>query len=146
VARQYVTYPEGTPQRDLQDAVARTFPTRIADFFDEVGRRASVTSKSASGTFYAFLRGRRPLPADQRAVYLKLLPVKAQVLDAIRPPARVREADVPLPEGQRGSLAALQATVARLAQAVESLGARVDELERRPSGRARRTTAGDRGR
>jgi hypothetical protein len=82
VARKFLDLPEGSPQRALQDAVSARYRDNEA-FFREVARRAKITADSASGSFYGFVGGRRPLSEAQRAVYVALLGVSADLLEAI---------------------------------------------------------------
>lgn len=84
VAHRYRLFAEGTPQRDLQDAVETRFANQ-ADFHREVGQLIKVTAASAKGTFHAFLNDKRPLPKNHRAAYIKL-GIAESLLDKVSRP------------------------------------------------------------
>lgn len=110
---------EETPQRELQDAVLRRYDGWSV-FFEAVAQDAQIQPESAKGTFYSFLKGRRPLPEAQRDIYKRLLAVDDETLDAVRPTAPARPEEVE----------ELGETVLRHDSAIEDLQARVALLER----------------
>lgn len=81
MARRWRQYEQGTPQRKLQDAVNAAYPERLEDFFEAVAQALGIQRDSASGTFYAVLRGKRPLPEAHRDLYVELVGVPPAVLD-----------------------------------------------------------------
>lgn len=133
MAPQYVTYPEGTPQRELQDAVQARYPGPLVAFFDAVAAAAKITRKSAGGTYYAFLRGSRGLPDDQRAAYVSLIGVDASVLDDIDD---LRERALTPP--RRDRLAEVEAALNRLGPQLDRLADRVSALEQQAPPRRRK--------
>lgn len=77
--------PQQDPRERLSAAVTATFgePTK---FFNAVADAAKIAAGTAKGTYFAFLRtneSSRGLPVRQRAAYLRLLPISADLLDEI---------------------------------------------------------------
>lgn len=139
VAARTLLYEPGTPQRALQDAIGRRYGTArgaMRDFFQAVATEAHVTTGTAKGTYNAFLRGDRSLPAEHRRAYIKLTGVKASTLDEIQV---LRDPEAATPRG-RGHLQELGETVEDLLKwrdktnrSLARLRARVRKLEDQPS-------------
>lgn len=128
-------FPAGTPQRELQDVVSERFETAVA-FFEAVADETNVQTKSAAGTFYAFLRLDRPLPDAHRAAYKRLLGATDELLDQIRTRAR-RERNG---GHDRDAIEDLRREVAELRGELAALRREVPENQRsaRPARGARR--------
>lgn len=128
VARHYVIYDEGTPQRELQDIVAATFASAEV-FFGRLSRDLGIEQDSASGTYYGFLRADRSLPASHRAAYLDLLPIETTLLERIAAEREIktRPGSARLAELERDLLLTRGAVQALLDVARELLGS-VQEL------------------
>lgn len=132
VAQKPALYEQGTPQRELQNAVAVRFP-HAEDFFEKLAETLTIRQDSASGTYYAFLKGTRQLPATHRTVYLDELGIAPETLDAI-------SARSVTTQPQRDLLGGLEATIAEVARVqallLDELALVVDEqgqLASRPS-------------
>jgi hypothetical protein len=115
VARKWLDYPEGTPQRALLSAVDARY-NDSERFFEAVAKRAKITPDSASGTFYAFLKGNRALPNSHRVAYLALLKnLEPAVLDQIE---ALRTQPVATPK-RRDRLAAVEKLADQNRQRIE---------------------------
>lgn len=126
VARLNAYYDTGTPQAAVLAVVDSRYPESREAFFKDVAARCKITPDSAAGAFYGFLRGSRALPRHHRAVYLELLSISPEDLDAV---AAEREGEVDQP--RRGRLEELEAEVAELKRVIHAAGLAHDRLRGR---------------
>lgn len=131
VAQRPERYPEGSPQRVLQDAVDDSYPDRVESFFDALAAKLKIQRDSASGSFYGFLKGRRSLPKSHMALYLELTAVTAETLDAIAA-QRVTRSPRPRPQLEEE----VQAMREILVQVADRVGIPVPDMLRESDERA----------
>lgn len=124
MAKRWKQYEAETPQRELQDALDERY-TNAEEFFAQLAGMLTIRQDSASGTFYGFLNGNRPLPKAHRAAYTKLLDVTPELLDKIDD-AR----GVTTPQ-RRDRLAEVEAEVEDLTTALKAANLARERLRRR---------------
>jgi hypothetical protein len=83
VAKRHLVYPEGSPQRALQDVLDARYPGDLSQLFGAIAKRLGIGPKSVSGTYYAVLRTARSLPVEHRKLYIELAGVPTEILDEV---------------------------------------------------------------
>lgn len=128
VARKFIEYPPGSPERAIQDAIAARYGDNNEAFFNALGERLLIRPDSASGTFYAYLAKRRSLPDSHREAYIELLGISEKtVREAERPAVNARVGQDPLVRLE-AEVGVLRAVALRLIQASDALVGQVEAL------------------
>jgi len=127
--RRVEDYEEGSPRWQLQAALDDRFGN-AEEFFKLVADAATIKQQSASSTYYGFLKGSRPLPKPQWAVYMRELGVSRELLlevdglrsiDTPKRRDRLKELETKLVESEEAQ--------AKLTRQIRLLRTRVGKLE-----------------
>lgn len=131
-SKRHRLFPEGTPERLVQNAVKAKYDDVFERFFEEVAEALNIEQDTAAGTFYALLRSgtgdsTRAIPQRHADVYVEKLSEQGVTSDVI---AQI-EAKRPLTRpGRRDPLAELEARVgwleSQLGRVATALGIELD--------------------